>query len=990
MALGAIRAVRRAGLSVPARRLGGRLRRLRPHELHRPAADDRPPADRADGRAGSSSCWRQIDGGAVPPTSCSSSPSSWSAARPRPRRPRSAPAPRPRTAAIFGPAQRRLRHLRSAIAAMTSCRMYLQRIRQALAFDCRICAVSSRVVERCPTDPRSDRTPARIRHRRPWRARPLGAASRARRRRAGGATRSSTRSTSAASPTRTATAPATSPACARTSRTCATSASTPSGSPPGTPSPLADGGYDVADYRAIDPAFGTLERGRAADRRGAARSGSARSSTSSRTTSRTSTRGSRRRSPPGPGSPERERFWFRPGHAAPDGDEPPTSWRSNFGGPAWTRTTNPDGTPGEWYLHLFAPEQPDLNWDAPGRPARARGHPPLLVRPRRRRRAHRLGGAAGQGSRRCPRSRPTRRPASTRTPTATSCTTSTARWRADRRRLPRSRASSSARSGCRTSSGSRATCGPTSCTPRSTSTSWRCPWDAGALRASIDATLAAHAPGRRARDVGALQPRRHPAGHPLRPRRHLVRVRAKRAGTPTDLALGTPPGPRRGAPVAALPARCTSTRATSSASRGRGPARRAARRTRCTSAPAASTRAATAAGCRCRGPATSRRSGSARPARRAEPWLAPAGRLGGADRRRPEPRIRLDAQPLPRRRCASAGTSPASGDGPLRWLPIAPTASWPSRAATFRLRSSTSAGRRSRCRPTRDVLLASDDARWTAACRRDTTVWLRRTARGEPDPECRDAITSRPDHRNVGSGPTRQRVDTMSGAPCDQVMATAAVAAVGERSLPRDHAVRGASVACRRVERAASARPRAAAAGPVTISVASLIPGATQEATDAFNHQVSEFEQANTLDITVKSDEYHWTGPDLRRQARGRHAADRLHHPVHRRQAARPERPARQHHRRSQGAAVRRQVQPERAGRRPGRRTARSTRCRPPAYGMALHYNRDAVHAGRPRSRQAADHLGRGRRPTPRPSPTKTGVAGFAEMAKTTTPAAGC
>ena len=33
-----------------------------------------------------------------------------------------------------------------------------------------------------------------------------------------------------------------------------------------------------------------------------------------------------------------------------------------FGGPAWTRVTEADGTPGQWYLHLFAPEQPDLDW----------------------------------------------------------------------------------------------------------------------------------------------------------------------------------------------------------------------------------------------------------------------------------------------------------------------------------------------------------------------------------------------------------------------------------------------------------------------------------------------------------------------------------------------------------------------------------------------------------------------------------------------------
>ncbi|HTG42007.1 MAG TPA: alpha-amylase family glycosyl hydrolase, partial [Methylomirabilota bacterium] len=43
----------------------------------------------------------------------------------------------------------------------------------------------------------------------------------------------------------------------------------------------------------------------------------------------------------------------------------PTTWPSNFSGTAWTRTTNPDGAPGEWYLHLFSASQPDLNWDHP-------------------------------------------------------------------------------------------------------------------------------------------------------------------------------------------------------------------------------------------------------------------------------------------------------------------------------------------------------------------------------------------------------------------------------------------------------------------------------------------------------------------------------------------------------------------------------------------------------------------------------------------------
>ncbi|MCW2647397.1 MAG: alpha amylase catalytic region, partial [Pseudonocardiales bacterium] len=56
--------------------------------------------------------------------------------------------------------------------------------------------------------------------------------------------------------------------------------------------------------------------------------------------------------------------WFRPG-AGEHGEIPPNGWQSIFGGPAWTRTKDGDGVPGEWYLHLFAPEQPDLNWMHP-------------------------------------------------------------------------------------------------------------------------------------------------------------------------------------------------------------------------------------------------------------------------------------------------------------------------------------------------------------------------------------------------------------------------------------------------------------------------------------------------------------------------------------------------------------------------------------------------------------------------------------------------
>ena len=57
-----------------------------------------------------------------------------------------------------------------------------------------------------------------------------------------------------------------------------------------------------------------------------------------------------------PGSPERDRYIFRDGKG-PNGDEPPTNWQNHFGGPAWTRV--PDG---QWYLHMFTKEQPDWNW----------------------------------------------------------------------------------------------------------------------------------------------------------------------------------------------------------------------------------------------------------------------------------------------------------------------------------------------------------------------------------------------------------------------------------------------------------------------------------------------------------------------------------------------------------------------------------------------------------------------------------------------------
>jgi alpha-glucosidase len=128
-------------------------------------------------------------------------------------------------------------------------------------------------------------------------------------------------------------------------------------------SPLADGGYDVADYRAIDPTFGSLAE--------AERLIAEARDLGIRTIVDIVPNHVSDQHPwfqaalaSAPGSPERARFWFRPGRGR-DGDEMPNEWVSNFSGPTWTRTQNPDGTPGEWYLHLFSAQQPDLNWSHP-------------------------------------------------------------------------------------------------------------------------------------------------------------------------------------------------------------------------------------------------------------------------------------------------------------------------------------------------------------------------------------------------------------------------------------------------------------------------------------------------------------------------------------------------------------------------------------------------------------------------------------------------
>jgi alpha-glucosidase len=128
-------------------------------------------------------------------------------------------------------------------------------------------------------------------------------------------------------------------------------------------SPLVDGGYDVADYRSIHPDLGTLDDAEALISE--ARQAGIRTIIDLVPNHVSSIHPWFAEALAAePGSAARSRFWFRPGRGE-DGSVRPTGWVSDFRGETWTRTRNSDGRPGEWYLHLFTPGQPDLNWGHP-------------------------------------------------------------------------------------------------------------------------------------------------------------------------------------------------------------------------------------------------------------------------------------------------------------------------------------------------------------------------------------------------------------------------------------------------------------------------------------------------------------------------------------------------------------------------------------------------------------------------------------------------
>lgn len=128
-------------------------------------------------------------------------------------------------------------------------------------------------------------------------------------------------------------------------------------------SPQKDAGYDVADYCDVDPRFGTLADFDALIAE--AHELKLRVMVDlvpNHTSSQHKWFQAALKAPEG--SPERGHYLFRDGKG-PHGNTPPNNWESVFGGPAWTRVPRQDGSPGQWYLHLFDTSQPDLDWQNP-------------------------------------------------------------------------------------------------------------------------------------------------------------------------------------------------------------------------------------------------------------------------------------------------------------------------------------------------------------------------------------------------------------------------------------------------------------------------------------------------------------------------------------------------------------------------------------------------------------------------------------------------
>jgi alpha-glucosidase len=124
------------------------------------------------------------------------------------------------------------------------------------------------------------------------------------------------------------------------------------------PSPQKDHGYDVADYYGVNPEYGTLDD---FDQLvGCAHELGLKLLVDLVPNHTSSSHPWFKAALSAPDDPHRHLYYFVPGKNG----SPPNNWLSAFGGPAWT----PEERWGRWYMHLFAPEQPDLNWWNPAVP----------------------------------------------------------------------------------------------------------------------------------------------------------------------------------------------------------------------------------------------------------------------------------------------------------------------------------------------------------------------------------------------------------------------------------------------------------------------------------------------------------------------------------------------------------------------------------------------------------------------------------------------
>ena len=572
-------------------------------------------------------------------------------------------------------------------------------------------------------------------------------------------------------------------------------------------SPQHDHGYDVADYCDVDPLFGSL-----ADADDAARA-----------RPRARAAGDRRHRP----QPHLRRARLVPGGAGRGAGQPgarratcsatptrPTpSCRPTTGSPSSAAPPGRRSTDGQWYLHLFDPTQPDLDWRNPEvgdmfedvlRFWLDRGVDGFRIDV-----AHGLFKEAGlrdQVVRRRRAAEPAGR--------GHRWSSATSRRRADvgpargARRLPPlaqgprrvRRRPDGRRRGLdpdpRVDGG--ATSAPTSCTRRSTSRGCSPTWSAAAFAEVITGTLDGRRAGRRLPDLGAQQPRR-------RPPRDAVRRRRAR------------PGPRPGGDAddaGAARARRTSTRARSSAW-SRSTSRRSSGRTRPGSAPART--AATAAGCRSRGAARGRRTASGRaptspgsrspttgrrsPSRPSWPtrtrrWRSTARRWPrGAVRRRPrattvellelgDGRARVPARPAHGRRSTAAtkpvplpdgrgASSPAARSTGRQAARRTPRSGSPAEPVRSSERGVVAAQRRSRTPPGRPRTSRRGARRGT--CRRCRLTSASRAGASSVRREQRRAAVG-----GVGRPLDQAEVDEVLDLPADRALVDAELSATAE------------------------------------------------------------------------------------------------------------------------------------------------------------------------------------------------------------------